>query len=194
MRLSPGRRSWDGFTLVELLVAMLILVVVSVGVVRLFAMSLAASRVAHDRTLMAVLAAGKLEQLRSLEWAYDIRAAGPPVVRSDTSTDLSVDSTAAGGPGLADSASGTLDANTPSYVDYLDKRGRWIGTGSSPQPSAVYIRRWSVRRLPADPERLIALTVLVTTVARERLRVGGIARTWTGEDAIVTTVVARKAR
>ena len=64
----------SGFTLVEVVVALALLVVVTVGVVRLFAVALNAGRAARDRTLAVALATGKIEQLRSLEWRFELDA------------------------------------------------------------------------------------------------------------------------
>lgn len=40
--------------------------------------------------------------------------------------------------GLLDSPGGTLDADTPGYVDYLDQAGRQA------EPPSLYTRRWSI--------------------------------------------------
>jgi prepilin-type N-terminal cleavage/methylation domain-containing protein len=140
-----------GFTLVEVLVALSLLVVVSIGVVWLFVVSIEGGRVARDRTIAVVAAAGKMEQLRSLEWRFELDAAGLPSPRTDLATDVSLDPIGAGGPGLSDSPPGTLDRDTPPYVDYLDRGGRWVGNGAAAPGGAVYVRRWGVHRLPADP-------------------------------------------
>ena len=50
-------------------------------------------------------------------------------------------------------------------MDYLDESGRWIGTGSTPPPQTVYLRRWAIEPLPADPADSIALQVLVISLA-----------------------------
>jgi prepilin-type N-terminal cleavage/methylation domain-containing protein len=54
----------SGFTLVEVIVALALLVVLTVGVVRLFGVAIEAGRAARDRTMAVVLAIGKVEQLR----------------------------------------------------------------------------------------------------------------------------------
>ena len=163
-------QSSSGFTLVEVLVALALLVVVSVGVVWLFAVSLQAGRSAHDRTIAVSIAAAKLEQLRSLEWRFALDHTGVLTARTDLTSDLSVEPVATGGPGLSESPAGTLDTNRPPYVDYLDRHGQRIGTGASPPRDAVYVRRWAVHRLSADPDRVLSLQVLVATVLREQQR------------------------
>jgi prepilin-type N-terminal cleavage/methylation domain-containing protein len=192
--LSMSSRSSAGFTLVEVLVALALLVVVSVGVVWLLAMGLGAGRAAHDRTMAVSLATGKLEQLRSLEWRFEVDAGGVLTPRTDLSSNLSLEPTAGGGPGLTESPTGTLDGSMPPYVDYLDRRGRWVGTGTSPPAAAVYIRRWAVHRLPGDPDRTVALQVLVATVRRERSRSAAVPHAWNGEDVLLTTMMTRRVR
>ena len=76
------------------------------------------------------------------------------------------------GPGLQPSPAGTLSANRPPFVDYLDREGRWVGNGAGPPRTAVFIRRWAVAQGGADGYRTIVLQVLVTTVAQDRARAG----------------------
>ena len=185
-----SNRSAHGFTLIEVLIAATLLITMSIGVAQLFAIGVAAERASRDRTVTAILAAAKIEQLRALTWSYE-RASVVP--RSDQTTDLSVDPETSGGPGLQDSPRGTLDRNVPPYVDYLDARARWVGTGTTQPRNAVFIRRWAVRRLPADLDRSLAVTVFVTTVARDARRRAG-ASLWNGEDALFATILSRKAQ
>lgn len=189
---SPFRGS-AGFTLVEVIVALALLTVVSVGVVWLFTIAIDAGRRARERTIAAPLASAKLEQLRSLEWRAEVGATGP-VSRSDHTTNLSVDPITSGGTGLSPSPSGTLDSSQPPFVDYLDRFGRWIGTGGSPPAGAVYIRRWAIHPLASDPERTLSLQVLVTTVAREQARPPSAPHAWDGEDVLLATMITRRAR
>ena len=42
-----------------------------------------------------------------------------------------------------------IDGNVPAGTDFIDGRGQWIGTGDSPLPGTVYIRRWVAKPLPA---------------------------------------------
>ena len=57
---------------------------------------------------------------------------------------------------LTPSPAGALDRNTSGYVDYLDAYGRSLGGGESPPAGTVYVRRWSIERLPANYRLLIA--------------------------------------
>ena len=187
-------RSQAGFTLVEVLVALSLMVVVSIGVVQLFAIALTASHVSRDRTVAVWLATGKMEQLRSLEWRIELDPAGGLMMHTDLTSDVSVDPAAAGGPGLRQSPPGTLDSSTPGYADYLDRFGRHVGSGASPPAAAVYIRRWAVRRLPADPDGVVVLQVLVTTTHRDGIRSPFVRHAWNGEDVLLTTMMTRRGR
>ena len=191
---SPERPREAGFTLVEVLVALSLLAVMSLGVVWLFTVAIEAGRVARDRTIGLVLAAGKIEQLRSLEWRFELDASGLPSPRTDLMTDVSLDPMTPGGAGLSESPSGTLDSDTPQYVDYFDRHGQWAGGGGSPPADAVYVRRWSVHRLPSDPARVIAFGVLVTTMRAARTRNPSGPVAWNGEDILLTTMVTRSVR
>ena len=119
---------------------------------------------------------------------------GGMVAASDGQTNLSVTPPGAGGPGLNESPSGTLDANVPPFVDYFDRLGEWAGTGPAPPRNAVYIRRWAVHHVATAPDQLLAFQVLVTTVARERARRLGVPHAWNGEDVLMATMRARVAR
>jgi prepilin-type N-terminal cleavage/methylation domain-containing protein len=187
------RTGSNGFTLIEVIVAAGLIAVGAAGLAHLTAIGIAASRAAREQTLTALLAASKLEQLRSLTWSYAPGAADPPTARSDYTTDLSQEPAAQGGPGLAASPAGTLRTNVPPYVDYLDAMGRWVGGGSSPPARAAFVRRWSVQVLPEDPSRTLILSVLVATIASDRSRVG----TWTarsGTETLLVTLHTRKGK
>jgi hypothetical protein len=94
---------------------------------------------------------------------------------------------------LNPSPAGSLDANTPGYVDYLDRFGNWVGTGVAPADGTVYIRRWAIEPLPTNPNNTLILQVLVTTLRREQLYTGTGARTRLSDDAWLVTVKTRKA-
>jgi len=184
----------SGFTLIEVLVAMTLMVIICLGVAPLFAIAVRDARTARMQTIAVILAASKLEQLRSLTWAYETRPAMTPILRTDVTTNLSGALPTSDGAGLAESPPDTLDANTPPYVDYLDAYGAWKGTGPDPAAGAQFIRRWAVHRDPLDPERSVVLQVLVVSVAEERARRRGGSRVWNGRDALVATMVTRRAR
>jgi prepilin-type N-terminal cleavage/methylation domain-containing protein len=172
-----------GFSLVEVMIAAGLLASLAAGIAQVFGLAVRASHAARVRTVSTILAAQKMEQLRSLEWTC-----GPGgEALSDTSTDLSSDPSSDAGPGLAPSPSGTLEANVPFYVDYLDAAGRWVGGGPSPPAAAVYVRRWAVQPLPGDPENMLALHVLV--IARAPVAGAGGA---TADAARLVSIRARR--
>jgi prepilin-type N-terminal cleavage/methylation domain-containing protein len=191
----PARSSSNsrGFSLVEVLVAMGLLTVVSLGVAQLFALSTRANVIAKGATSTTAMAEQKLEQLRGLTWGFDLAGQGIP--DSDTTTNLAVTPPTHDGSGLNPSPSDSLEQNTTGFVDFLDGGGNWVGTGSTPPGSAVYIRRWSIQPLPTNPNNTLVLQVLVTPVTNEQARVASqFTRTRMAGDALLVTVRTRKAQ
>jgi prepilin-type N-terminal cleavage/methylation domain-containing protein len=182
-----------GFSLVEVLVAMGLLTAVSLGVAQLFALSTRANVIAKGATSTTAMAEQKLEQLRGLTWGFDMAGQGLPV--SDTTTNLTVTPPTHDGSGLNPSPSDALEQNTAGFVDFLDGGGSWVGTGSTPPATAVYIRRWSVQPLPTNPNNTLVIQVLVTPVTNEQARVESqYTRTRMAGDALLVTVRTRKAQ
>jgi hypothetical protein len=172
---------------------MLIIMVMALGTAQLFAVSIRATHAARTQTATTALAAQKLEQLRSLTWGFDIEGTGLPV--TDTTTNLSVDPPSNTGAGLNPSPPGTLNQNVAGYVDYLDGRGQWVGTGTQPPATALFIRRWSIEPLPTNPNNTLVLQVLVTSVRREQeMAAAPGPRQRQADDAFVVSVKTRKAR
>ena len=193
----PAKSSFNsqrGFSLVEVVISLGILTGVSLGVAQLFAASTNANRVAHNRTSTTAMAEQKMEQLRSLDWGFDLQGQGLPV--TDTTTNLAVYPHQANGAGLNPSPSDTLLRNTAGYVDYLDANGAWVGTGDQPTAGAVYIRRWAVVPLPTNPNNTLVLQVLVTSAADEaRLDLTDLPRRPRQPgDALLISVKTRKAQ
>jgi prepilin-type N-terminal cleavage/methylation domain-containing protein len=192
MVLAKFNSSSRGFSLVEVLVSMGLLTTVSLGVAQIFALTTRSNFVARGQTSTTAMAEQKLEELRALTWGFDLQGQGLPL--SDTTTDLSVSPPTASGGGLNPSPSTSLEANTPGYVDFLDADGTWVGTGTTPARSAVYIRRWSIQPLPTNPNNTLVLQVLVTPVASEATRVATVGgRTRMIADSLLITVKTRKA-
>jgi prepilin-type N-terminal cleavage/methylation domain-containing protein len=184
-------RKDDGLTLIEVCVGMVVLSIAALGSAGLSDVALNMVTAARIQTTTTVLAAQKMEQLRALAWQFV--DAGVLVPVTDTATDLSQDPMAGGGAGLSTSPGGTLLTNTPGYADYLDKHGVWSGNGGSPPAAAVFIRRWNVARLPWSPSDSLVLRVLVTTVVRDRQASPILPRRRLAGDAMVVTVLTRKA-
>ena len=184
-----------GFTLVEVLVAILLLVTISAGVAQVLVLAASSGRSAREQSSTTMLAAAKMEQLRSLTWGFEPFVPDLPAVpRSDGTTDLSSDPPEDDGPGLAASPAGTLSSNVPPYVDYLDRHGRYLGTGTTFPPGAMFVRRWAIQPLPDDPSRTLVLQVFVTSVRAERSRAGAPWQQRSGEDAHLVSVLTRKGR
>jgi type II secretory pathway pseudopilin PulG len=161
-----------GFTLIEVLLASLLLIALAAGASTVIAASIRANAASRARSMRTILAAQKLGQLRSLRWATSV--AGTPPVRvavEDVSTDLSVDPPGRLGSGLRPSPPGTLDANVTGYVDYLDSAGAWVGTGIRVPSNAAHVRRWAVSRAPGDPDNVVVLDVVVTSSSANSERV-----------------------
>ena len=180
-----------GFTLVEVVIAMMLLSMVALGVAQLFGIAIQRNMAARYQTSTTVLAGQKLEQLRALTLGFD-DASGLPV--TDLSTNLTTEPPTSGGGGLNPSPSNSLSTNTPGYVDYLDSRGNLLGTGAAPPPTALYIRRWNISPLPTNPNNTLILQVLVTTVNRDRQMPAGGVRRRAADEALVATLKTRKAK
>ena len=182
----------DGFSFIEVMVALLLIMVVSLGVAGLFATTIRSTHSARNQTSTTTLAEQKMEQLRSLTWGFDSSGLNLPV--SDTTTDLTQTPPTSSGSGLNPSPATALDTNTTGYVDYLDARGQWIGSGATPPAGSVFIRRWSILPLPTNPNNTLVLQVLVTTVRREATITNVPSpRPRYPDDALIATVKTRKA-
>ena len=183
----------DGFSLIEVLVAMIVVVPAVIGAAGMVTLAACAIRDARLESTAVVLASQKLEQLRALEWNADDVNGGP--ASSDTTTDLTRDPPVSGGLGLTPSPTGTLGTNVPGFVDFLDVGGQWVGTGATPPPRATFIRRWAVTPLPAHGSDSLALQVLVTTVMRDaRVTQRPARRPRLPGEALLATVRTRTSR
>jgi type II secretory pathway pseudopilin PulG len=152
----PARSGPAGFTLIEAIIATGLLATLVVGIGHVFIASSRAIHIARVRTLAAILAGHKMEQLRSLSWAHEPGGA----LLSDLSTNLAAEPPSAGGPGLSPAPPGSLDSDVPMYVDYANASGARAPTAAS----AAFVRRWSVTPLASDPQDLLLLEVRVLTV------------------------------
>ncbi len=185
------KSSERGFSIIETMIAVGLLTTISLSVAQLFAVAAKRNLDARAQTSTTILAVQKMEQLRGLTWGFDTTGLGLPV--SDTTTDLSVDPPSASGRGLNASPTGTLDGNTPGYVDYIDVYGDWVGTGASPPTNTTFIRRWSVEPLPTNPNNTLILQVLVTPSRTEAMGAGTGPRRRLPDDSWLVTVKTRKA-
>ena len=194
MRWAKFNCSERGFSLIEVVFSLSILMAVCLGVAQLFTVATRANLGAKGQTSTSILAAQKMEQLRGLTWGFDDTGLGLPL--TDTTTDLTQDPPTNSGSGLNPSPPGTLQANTAGFVDYLDQYGNWVGGGAStPPPTAYYIRRWSIEPLPTNPNNTLIFQVMVTTVTTEggANRATNQARWRLTNDAWIVSVKTRKA-
>jgi prepilin-type N-terminal cleavage/methylation domain-containing protein len=193
--MAPAKSSTSsnaGFTLIEVIIAMGLLTVVSLGVAQLFAASTRANLAARTRTSTTSMAEQKMEQLRSLTWGFDLTGQGLPV--SDTTSNLAVYPMTQNGSGLNPSPADALEQNTTGFFDYLDAAGTWVGTGATPPGTAMYLRRWSITPLPTNPNNTLVIQVLVTPLANELARVASqFTRTRMLGDSLLVSVKTRKA-
>jgi len=152
------QRPQRGFSLVEVLFALVVLSVAVSGLAHLFTVAAYTNARAHATTYAAVLAQQKMEQLRGLAYGFD--PSGVPV--TDVDTDITVQpELPSGGAGLQSSPPGALAADTVGYVDYVDASGATLGgVAAGPPPGTAYIRRWSVEPLPSSANTMV-LQVLV---------------------------------
>ena len=183
----------SGFTLIEVLIAIAVLVVTALGVAQLIAVATRAVQASREHTTAVVLAAAKMDELRALAWTYEQTSGGPAVARSDRDTDVSHPDHPSGGFGLSASPDDALSISAAGYVDYLDLAGRWVGHDSEPPAGAAFVRRWAIRPFSADPERTLLLQVLVTTVRDDRSRAGPWSQRG-GSDALLVSVRTRAGR
>ena len=162
-----------GFSLLEVLIATAVVAAALAALVQLVILATAANARAKTTTMATVLAAQKMEQLRSLEWSFD-RFEGP---LSD--------------PRLVASPSDSLRKNSAGFCDFVDRNGQSLGERTDPPARAVYVRRWSIEPLPADPGNVLVLQVLVTQ--RFTRAVGEHANRRLPDEARIISIKARKA-
>ncbi len=180
----PGRcaGSTDGFSIVELAVAMGLLMTVVFAVLQLVVTVRRSGGVARQLTVGTALADEKLQQLRGLVFAYD--SDGSPV--TDEQADVTVvPQRPTGGAGLRPSPSDALDRNVDGYCDFLGPGGGWLGAGAGPPAGAAFVRRWSIRPLPAAPAQAVVIQVRVLAAEAAARNGAGSA------DVTATTVRAR---
>jgi type II secretory pathway pseudopilin PulG len=156
-----------GFTLIETVVALGLLITLLSGVVNVWTLTAISTVATRQRTLALQLARDKLEQLSSLAWC--VHTSGEPgrevaTLIDDTTSDLSQQPATNAGFGTQSSPSDALLNSRASYADYLDARGQWVGGGAAIPAGARFVRRWTIARRGTGPSELLVFQVLVTTV------------------------------
>jgi prepilin-type N-terminal cleavage/methylation domain-containing protein len=171
------RHTEGGFSLIEVLVAIGIIVVLVTSVSQLFAVATRSNVDARVRTAATLLATEKLEELRELAFGFDSQGA----TLTDVTTDTSAAVMTAGGTGLM--PGGSLDQNVAGYSDSLDLFGRRTDLAR-----ADFVRRWAIEPLRTDTANGLVLSVVVLPRRAMRQRS-------TGPDVVrLVTVRTRKSR
>jgi type II secretory pathway pseudopilin PulG len=160
-----------GFTLVEAMVALALLVTVAVSVSTALVASRAMAVHAREQSIGRVAAQARLATLTSLAFHTIADVDGSAVAVTDTTTDVTVDPPGPGGTGLAESPSDALWRDTSGYVDYLDTMGRELGSRAGARERAAYVRRWAIGREGSGSGEVALFAVLVAPLAA----VGGAA-------------------
>ncbi len=142
-----------GFSLAEVLVAMALLTTSALGLAALFSVSSQMTQASRVDTVATLAAEAKMAELRALTLAYDAAGTGAPI--SDAR--------------LAISPASALVADSNGFVDYVDAAGVVVGAGTQ-QRLGLYIRRWSIEPLPADPANAVVLQVVATRATRPAAR------------------------
>ena len=134
--------SHRGFTLIETLIATMLLVTALAGLAELFALSVRSARESGRSAAALRAAQAKLESLRALHFGYDALGA--------TATDA----------GLDPSPLTSLTNNTDRYADWVDTSGRALAT----EHGAAMVRRWRIMSIAAGDPEAIAIDVCVYPV------------------------------
>ena len=152
----------QGSSLVEALVAALIMTTAVVTMAQLLSIAMATNLAARRNTVAAILAEQKLEELRTLPWEY-----------------------------LHPAPSSTLQQNSDGHVDHIGTNGRIVGTDTQPPPGGIYTRRWSIEPVSSAPESSFVIQVLVTSPHEEGSVAQSSVRRLRGDARIVTVRVKK---
>jgi prepilin-type N-terminal cleavage/methylation domain-containing protein len=147
MKTSANRRSKNGFTLVEMLFAIALLLI---GVLALASIFGTAAQSAHSQGDLGedvAVCESKMESLRTLNFTDN----------STDTTQLNAQGQfpSTGGTGLSPGGSTTIPIT--GYVDYLDRSGAYTAAGG-----AIYARMWQITDLataPADSKKILVRCV-----------------------------------
>jgi prepilin-type N-terminal cleavage/methylation domain-containing protein len=184
--MSDECRCEAGLTLIEVIVAITLFTLVSVGAAHLWVWVMRAMWSSGAETIALAAAQARIEELESLAWHWD--GSGNRV--SDLDTNLAGRTPTTLGPGLAVSPANTLEHNVDGYVDYLDVRGQWVGTGPSPPATAAFVRRWNVRGRDTASDDTRILRVLVVPLANDPAP-GRVKSGYGAGEAVLTTARTR---
>jgi type II secretory pathway pseudopilin PulG len=159
-----ARRGEVGMSLIELMIALAILLVVSIGILSMAMISMTTTEnQGHLAARTAEYAQDKMEQLMGL--AFTDCSTGYTCTDTTTiDTTTNSYSLGAGGTGLL--AGGSVTAATSGYVDYLDGDGNPLGGGATAPANWSYQRTWLVTDISTSLKQ-------VTVKVSSRAGVGG---------------------
>ncbi len=146
----PRAAEDQGFTLVEVMVAMMLTFVVAIG---LLSMDVIATKTTENYGHLSA---------RATEYAQDKMEQLLVLAYGNTTTDTRVFPAAtSGGTGLAVGGSADPTAPVAGYVDYLNQAGTLVpSVGATPPADWYYMRAWEVTS-PAANLKQITVTVVI---------------------------------
>jgi len=147
---SKKHRSEAGISLIETMIALVILLVISVGILAMAMISMSTTEnQGHLAARTTEYAQDKMEQLLGLAFTdgQNCDNTGTDTTSIDAGTNTYTLGT--GGTGLC--AGGNLSVTAPAngYVDYLDANGNPLGGGSNQPANTFYIRTWQITNTTA---------------------------------------------
>ena len=144
-----GAEHEEGFSLLETMIALLILLVVTLGILPLTLLATSATENGHLMARTTEYAQDKLEQLLALTYG-------------DATSDTRIFPTAdVGGSGLIPGGSATPGAPVALYVDYLDISGTLVPSVGVAEPAGwFYKRAWQVT-VPRANLKQVTVTAIV---------------------------------
>ncbi len=142
-------RRQGGSTLIETMVATVLMFVAAAGIMALAATSLATSEnQGHLAARTSEYCQDKLEQLLALSF------------NDSASNTTTIPTSSSGGTGLAIGGSSNPGSPVTGYVDYLDITGNILTVSGSTAPSGwYYVRVWSIAAGPAGATNTKLITV-----------------------------------
>lgn len=152
----PGDRSQRGFSLLEAMIACLIMITCSGGLLALFGFAMKMNTSQGDQvTRTSEYAQDKMEQLMALG------AVNLDDILSDV-TQYPTQPASQGGTCCGLAAGGSLDPNNPvtGYVDYVNQ----AGTYSASSANAIYVRLWLIANDNLAPTQVKTITVKVVAL------------------------------
>ena len=155
---APHTNSESGSTLVEVIVAVLIMGTIAAGLLSMAAVSLIQSEnQGHLAARTAEYAQDKMEQLLILSFG------------DDTSDTRVFPATPGGGVGIAAGGSANPAAPVVGYADYLDANGNLLASNSATPPAGWFYQRvWQVTALSATLKEVRVTATVARSIGRQQ--------------------------